>query len=130
MPAYTVYIFYFSKNGDAIRIPFAKWKRIRAGYEMVEAFSNLTIHIAYVYLVLKKRKPDCCLCIDGKIYYFDKSGRVILDKLHYIDIFQDLDEEAGGVISLQHRKKKKDVAEKYHWKLNSQQIQAVIESVW
>ena len=130
MTNYTIYIFHFSKLGEVKRIPSAKWNRIRAGDEIVKEYSNQAVYIAYTYLSLENKKPDYCPRIDGKIYYFDKEGRVILDKPHYLDIFQDLDEEAGGVINLQHRKKTKEVADKYHWELDSQQIQWVLECIW
>lgn len=123
------YVFIFEDVGTVKRIPFAKWCRIRTGDEKIKHYSNQAIHVAYAYILIKNRKPDYCPRIDGAVYYFDKSGRVI-EHSHYFDLLQDADEEAGGVISLQHRKKKKDVAKKNHWKLNSQQIQAVIESVW
>lgn len=48
----------------------------------------------------------------------------------YINIFQDNVEESGGVISLTHRKKKKDTLEKFHWKLQAGQIQQVIDCIW
>ncbi len=130
MTNYTIYIFYFSTPGEVKRIPYAKWIRIRAGDEIVKEYSNQLVYIAYTYLSLENKNPDYCPHIDGEIYYFDKEGRVILDKPHYLDIFQDLDEEAGGVINLQHRIKKKEVADKYHWELDPQQIQQVLGCIW
>ncbi|GMR16613.1 MAG: hypothetical protein BMS9Abin31_0968 [Gammaproteobacteria bacterium] len=130
MSSFTEYVFCFDLNGEVIRIPYAKWKRIREGEEVVEDYVNQTVYIAYAYILLESRKPDYCPRIDGAIYYFDKKGKVILDRPHYFDIFQDGEEEAGGVINLQHRKKIKEVAEKYHWKLKSEQIQKVIDCIW
>jgi len=130
MPNRTVYIFYFSDDGVVKRIPYAKWKRISNGDECVNEFSNSSIHIAYAYLLLENKKPDYCPHIEGGIYYFDKSGRMILDEPYYFDLLQDLDECAGGVIDLQHRKKKKEAFAKYCWELDSQQVQAVIDCIW
>lgn len=130
MSGLTEYVFRFDQNGDVVRIPYAKWKRIREGEEVVEAYANQAIYIAYAYILLENRKPDYCPRIDGAIYFFDKIGKVILNRPYYFDIFQDGEEEAGGVISLQHRKKKKEVADKYHWQLKPQQIQAVIDCIW
>jgi len=112
------------------RIAYAKWNRIQAGEQTIKEYSNQSVYIAYAYILIKNRKPDYCPRIDGAIYYFDKAGRVILDEPHYMDILQDLDEETGGVISLQHHKKKRDVAKEFHWKLKPQQIQAVIACIW
>lgn len=124
------YVFQFDDAGIVSRIPYAKWCRVREGEEPIEAFANQSIHIAYTYLTLENKKPDFCPRIDGAIYYFDKDGRVILDKPHYFDLLQDMDEDAGAVINLQHRKKKKEITDKYYWKLNPQQIQRVIECIW
>ena len=126
----TVYIFCFTDDGHVTRIPYAKWERVRSGDEIVEEFSNLSVHIAYVYLLLENRKPDYCPRIEGQIYYFDDSGRIIDDDRNYFDLLQDMDEASGGVINLQHRKRKKDVQDKYCWELNSKQVQAVIDCIW
>ena len=126
----TVYIFYFSDYGNITRIPYAKWKRISSGEEAIKSFSNATIHIAYTYILLENKKPDYCPRIEGGIYYFDKSGRIILDEPPYFDLLQDLAERNGGAINLQHRKKKIEAFNKYQWELNSQQIQAVIDYIW
>ena len=107
-----------------------KWKRIREGKEVIEVYANQAVYIAYAYILLENRKPDYCPRIDGAIYYFDKTGNVILNRPYYFDIFQDGEEEAGGVISLQDRKKKKEVAEKHHWTLKPKQIQKVIDCIW
>lgn len=130
MPGVTVYIFYFTDDGNVTRIPYAKWNRISSGDEIAEEFSNLSVRIAYAYLLLENRKPDYCPRIEGEIYYFDRSGRIIDDDRNYFDLLQDVDERAGGVINLQHRKRKKEVWEKYYWELNSKQIQAVIDCIW
>jgi len=130
MTSHTVYIFYFSDDGNVTRIPYAKWKRISSGKETVKEFSNASIHIAHAYLLLENKKPDYCPRIEGGIYYFDKSGRIILNEPPYYDLLQELDESSGGVINLQHRKKKKEAFDKYYWELNSQQIQAVIDYIW
>jgi len=123
------YVFYFDEKDDVIRIPHAKWHRIREGEKVIEGYANQAVYIAYAYILLENRKPDYCPRIDGAIYYFDNTGKVILGRPHYFDLFQDYDEEVGGVISLQHRKKKKEVADKYHWKLNPKQIQTVINLI-
>lgn len=130
MSGLTVYIFYFSDDGKVTRIPYAKWNRISLGDEVADEFSNLSIHIAYAYILLENRKPDYCPRIEGHIYHFDLSGRIIPDKLPYFDLLQDMDEAAGGVVNLQHRKKKKAAADKYYWELNAQQVQAVIDCIW
>ena len=130
MTSHTVYIFYFSDDGNVTRIPYAKWKRISSGEESVKEFSNASIHIAHAYILLENKKPDYCPRIEGGIYYFDNSGRITLNEPHYFDLLQDLDEGSGGVINLQHRKKKKVAFDKYYWELNSQQIQAVIDYIW
>ena len=130
MAGLTEYVFHFKQSGEVVRIPYAKWKRIRESEEVIVEYASQAIYIAYAYIILENRKPDYCPRIDGSIYYFDNSGRVILNRPYYIDLLQDLDEEAGGVISLQHHKKKKNVAKKFHWKLKPQQIQQVIECIW
>ena len=130
MSGLTVYIFRFSDDGRVTRIPYAKWNRISSGDETVEEYSNLSIHIAYAYILLENRKPDYCPRIEGQIYYFDRSGRIIDDGRNYFDLLQDVDEASGGVINLQHRKRKKEVQEKCYWELNSQQVQAVIDCIW
>jgi len=130
MPGRTVYIFHFPDQGHAVRIPHARWKRISAGKESVQEFSNAAVRIAHAYLLLKNKKPDYCPLIEGGIYYFDRSGRIILSEPYYFDLLQDLDESSGGMIDLQHRKKKKAAQDKYCWELNSQQIQAVIDCIW
>lgn len=61
---------------------------------------------------------------------FNNRGKVILERFYYVDIFQDGEEDRGGVISFQYRKKKKEVVEKYYWKLKSKQIQAVLDIIW
>jgi len=126
----TVYVFYFSDDYRVKRIPYAKWKRISAGDECVDEFSNLAVHIAYAYILLENKKPDYCPLIEGHIHYFDETGRMILDELPYFDLLQDMDEAAGGVINLHHRKKKKAAFDKYCWTLNAQQIQAVVDCIW
>ena len=130
MPGYTVYIFYFSRDGNVTRIPYARWKRIRSGKETVEEFLNLSVHIAYAYLLLENKKPDYCPRIEGQVCYFDKSGRIILDEPPCFDLLQEMDEAADGVINLQYRRGKKEVLDKYYWELNSQQIQTVIDCIW
>ncbi len=130
MSSFTEYVFHFKNKNDVVHIPYAKWKRIREGEDITKEYANQAVYIAYAYILLENRKPDYCPRIDGAIYYFDKKGGIILDRPHYFDIFQDGIEETGGVISLQHRKKKKEVAEKYHWKLNPQQVQVVIDCIW
>jgi hypothetical protein len=79
---------------------------------------------------LKIKKTIYCPRIEGGIYYFDKSGRIILNEPYYFDLLQELDEASGDVIKLQHCKKKKVAFDKYCWELNSQQIQAVIDCIW
>jgi len=96
----SAYIFHFSDKGNVICIAHAKWARIRAGDEIVEAYSNQPVHIAYAYASLERRKPVYCSRIDGAIYYFDNTGRVILDKPHYLDFMKDLDEAAVDAIDL------------------------------
>ena len=130
MPGRTVYIFHFPDHGHAARIPYAKWKRISAGKESVQEFSNAAVRIAHVYLLLENKKPDYCPRIEGGIYYFDKTGRIIVNEPQYFDLLQDMDEASGGVISLQHHKKKKAAFDKYNWELNSKQVQAVIDNIW
>ena len=130
MTSRTVYIFYFPVGSSVTRIPYARWKRIRSGKESVIEFSNSSIRIAYAYLLLENKKPDYCPHIDGGIYYFDGSGRIVSNEPYYFDLLQDMDERAGGVINLQHRKKKKEAFDKYCWELNSQQVQAVIDCIW
>ena len=125
----TVYVFYFSDDGKVSRIPYAKWKRIINGDELVEEFSNMSIRIAHAYVLLENRKPDYCPRIEGEICYFDDTGKFI-SELPYFDLLQDMGEESGGVVSLPHRKKKKTFFEKYYWELNSQQIQKVIDCIW
>ena len=130
MPGYTVYIFYFSDDGNVSRMPYAKWKRISTGKETVKAFANTAIRIAHAFILLENKKPAYCPRIEGGIYYFDQSGRIVLNEPYYSDLLQDLDEACGGVINLQHRKKKKAAYDKYCWQLNSQQIQGVIDIIW
>ena len=130
MSGLTEYVFHFKQCGEVVRIPYAKWKRIREGEEVIVENARQMVYIAYAYILLENRKPDYCPRIDGAIYYFDQAGKVILNRPHYFDIFQDGEEERGAVISLQHRKKKKEVAEKYHWKLTTKKIQAVVDSIW
>ena len=124
------YVFHFTTDNNVTRIPATKWNRIREGDKLLKEFSNTSVHIAYAYISLKNRKPEYCPRIDGAIYYFDENGRVISDKPHYFDLLQDLNELNDGVIDLQHRKKKIEVAAKYHWTLNTRQIQLVIDSIW
>lgn len=130
MTGITEYVFHFDHHGEVIRIPRARWNRIRDGEELVKEYANKKIYIAYAYILLESRKPDYCPRIDGAIYYFDQMGKINLERPHYIDIFQDDEEAAGGVICLQYRKKRKEVLEKYHWKLKPAQIQKVIGCVW
>jgi len=130
MSGYTVYIFNFPDDNHVTRIPYAKRKRVSSGKESVQAFSNSAVRIAHAYLLLKDKKPDYCSRIEGGIYYFDNSGRIILNKAYYFDLLQDLDESSAGVIDLQHRKKKQAALDKYCWELNSQQVQAVIDCIW
>jgi hypothetical protein len=111
------------------RIPYAKWKRIIHGDELVEEFSSLPVRIAHAYILLEDRKPDYCPHIEGEICYFDHSGKIIPNQ-PYFDLLQDMDEASGGVINLRHRKRLKEVREKNYWELNSQQIQAVIDCIW
>ena len=130
MSSITEYVFNFKQSGDVIRISSAKWKRNHDGDEVIDEYANQRIYIAYAYILLEDRKPDYCPRIDGAIYYFDSKGKVILDRFHYVDILQDLAEERGGMIDLQHRKKKKEVAEKFQWTLKARQIQQVIDEIW
>lgn len=122
------YVFRFADDGNVMRISHVKWRRIREGNESLEEYSNQSIHIAYAYILQENRKPNYCPRIDGAVYYFDHAGRVLLDKPHYFDLLQDL-EEAGGVISLRHRRMKKEASDKYCWTLNTRQIQAVINLI-
>ena len=130
MPSITEYVFHFELSGKVVRIPYAKWNRIREGEEVVEAYVNQTVYIAYAYILLENRKPHYCPRIDGAIYYFDEMGYVILGRPYYFDLLQDLEEHAGGAINLQHLKNKKAIAEKYRWKLKPNQIQKVIDCIW
>jgi len=130
MSSLTEYVFHFEHGGKVARIPFDKWKRIRDSEEAVEAYSNQAIYIAYVYILLENRKPVYCPRIDGAIYYFNKAGNIISDKPHCIDIFEDIEEETSRVINLQYRKKKKEVLNKYYWRLNAQQIQQIVSEIW
>jgi len=130
MSKFTVYVFHFTENGDVVRIPLAKWERIRAGQVMFEEYSSQAAYIAYAYLLLENRKPDYCPRIDGAIYYFDETGRVVLDKPCYFDLLQDMEEGAGGVINLQHHRMKRSYSNKHQWKMSSQQIQAVVDNIW
>ena len=130
MSSLTEYVFHFEPDGEVVRIPYAKWKRIREAEEVIEAYADQQVHIAYAYILLENRNPVYCPRIDGAIYYFDQTGKVILNRPYYIDIFQDGEEEAGGVISLQHRKKKKEVADRFRWKLKPSQIQKVVDCIW
>ena len=124
------YVFKFADDGNVSRISHAKWSRIREGNESIEEYSNQSIYIAYAYILLENRKPDYCPRIDGAIYYFDQNGCIIDKGPYYIDIFQDDEEDAGGVVSLQHRKKKKEAKETFCWKLKPGQIQQVIDCIW
>lgn len=130
MSGITEYVFHFTRNGVATRIPRARWNRIRDGEESVKEYANLQMYIAYAYILLENRKPDYCPRIDGAVYYFEQNGYIIDNGPHYIDVFQDYEEETGGVISLEHRKKKKEAAAKYHWELKQAQIQQVIDCIW
>jgi len=130
MSGFTEYVFHFKQSGEVVRIPYAKWKRIREGEVAIAEYAGQVVYIAYAYLLLKNRKPDYCPRIEGAIYYFDKAGNIISGKPYYFDLFQDCDEEAGGMISFEHRKKKKEVADKYCWKLKPDQIQKVINCIW
>ena len=130
MSSYTEYVFHFNSNGEVTRIPRARWNRIRNGEESVKDYAKKKVYIAYAYILLENRKPDYCPRIDGAIYYFDQHGYVIDNRPHYIDIFQDNEEDSGGVISLQHRKKKKETLEKFHWKLKPRKIQQVLDCIW
>ena len=124
------YVFLFDDTELVKRIPHAKWCRIREGEELVNEYANKKVYIAYAYILLENRKPDYCPRIDGAIYYFDQEGCVIDNGPYYIDIFQDNEEDSGGVISLKHRKKKKEAKEKYCWKLKPDQIQKVVDCIW
>lgn len=124
----TEYVFHFGINEDVVRIPYAKCKRIREGGEVMLEYANQSIYVAYAYILIDNRKPRYCPRIDGAVYYFDYAGRVLLEKPHYFDLLQDLD-ETGGVISLHHRKMKKEASDKHCWKLNTRQIQAVIDLI-
>ncbi len=130
MSSLTEYVFRFDQYGDVVRIPYAKWNRIREGEEVIVEYANQAIYIAYAYILLENRKPDYCPRIDGAIYYFDEMGYVILGRPYYFDLLQDLEEYAGGAINLQHHKNKKATAEKYRWKLKPNQIQKVIDCIW
>ena len=130
MTSYTVYIFHFSVDGTITRIPYAKWKRISTGKEPVPSFSGSSVYIAHAYLVLENKKPDYCLRIEGGIYYFDKTGTIILNDPQYFDLLWDLNRASETVIDLQHHRKIKMSFEKYCWELKPQQIQAVIDCIW
>lgn len=130
MSSFTEYVFHFKQSGEVIRIPNAKWKRICEGEAVIVEYASQVVYIAYAYILLENRKPNYCPRVDGAIYYFDKDGRVIMNNPYYLDLLQDLDEDAGGIINLQHRRKKKEIAHKYHWKLIPQQIQRVINYIW
>ena len=127
---FTEYVFHFNSNGEVTRIPRARWNRIIDGEESVKEYVNQAVYIAYAYILLENRKPNYCPRIDGAIYYFDASGKVVLEQPHYHDLLQDLDEHTGGAINLKHRKKTKEVADKYHWTLKPNQIQKVIDCIW
>ena len=130
MSSLTEYIFHFDDHGGVTRIPRTKWNRIRDGEEVKIEYAKQAIYIAYAYILLENRKPDYCPRIDGAIYYFDQEGCVIDNGPYYIDIFQDHEEETGGVISLDYRKKKKEVEDRYRWKLKPDQIQKVVDCIW
>lgn len=100
MSGLTEYVFHFENHGEVIRIPRARWNRIRDGEEPVKDYANKKVYIAYAYILLENRKPDYCPRIDGAIYYFDNTGKIISYRPHYFDIFQEGEEDAGGVISL------------------------------
>lgn len=86
------HVFQFEDAGTVRRIPYKKWCRVREGDERKEKYANQIIHIAYAYIVVANGKPEYCSRIDGAHYYFD--------------LLQDLYEDDGGVIRLEHRKKK------------------------
>jgi len=130
MTGFTEYVFRFEQNGEVVRIPYAKWKRIREGEEVVEAYANQTIYIAYAYLFLENKKPGYCPRIEGSIYYFDKVGRIIENRSHYFDLLQDFDEAESGVFNLHHYKKKKAAADKYQWTLKLDEIQKILDCIW
>ena len=50
MSGLTEYVFHFDNHGKVIRIPRARWNRIRMGDEVVEEYANQTIYIAYAYI--------------------------------------------------------------------------------
>lgn len=85
---------------------------------------------SYVEILPENKKPDYCPRIERQIYYFDNSGRIILDDPFYFDLLQGLSDDAGGVISLKHRRNKKAAFDKYYWELTSQPIQSVIACIW
>ena len=130
MSSYTEYVFHFNSNGEVIRIPRAKWNRIRDGEASVKEYANQAVYIAYAYILLENRKPDYCPRIDGAIYYFHTDGRIILERPYYTCLLDDIDKSEDDIIYLFDRRKKKEVADKYHWTLNSQQIQKVIDCIW
>lgn len=64
MSGLTEYVFHFKSSGEVMRIPYAKWKRIREGEEVIVEYASQAIYIAYAYILLEKRKPDYCPRID------------------------------------------------------------------
>lgn len=130
MSGNTEYIFHFKGNREFVRIATACWNRIQGGEKPVKEYANKKIYIAYAYILLENRKPDYCPRVDGAIYYFDRDGYIIDNEPHYFDLLQDNDEETGGVISLEHRKKKKEAVDRDHWELKPRQIQQVLDCIW
>ena len=44
---FTEYVFRFNPDGEVVRIPSAKWNRILDGDEVIAAYANQTVYIAY-----------------------------------------------------------------------------------
>lgn len=89
MAGFTEYVFHFKQSVEVVRIPYAKWKRIREAEEVIVEYANQVVYIAYAYILLENRKQDYCPRIESAIYYFDNRGKVILERSYYVDIFQD-----------------------------------------
>lgn len=125
-----VYIFYFPDDGNVTRIPYARWQRIYSGNETIKEFANAAIRIAHAYIQLENRKPVFSPRIEGGIYYFDRSGRIIETSQEGVDLLHELYESCEGVFDINYHRKKKAWFGRYCWRLNSRQIQAVIDAIW
>ena len=125
----TTYVFQFNDNTDVVRIPFAKWNRIREGEERVEEYANKKMYIAYAYILLENRKPGYCPIIEGSIYYFDAMGYVIKN-LPVTDLLTELYEMDSDVIDFNYHRGKADYFIKHYWELDSSQIKKVVNLIW